>query len=63
MTEPIPIQVDFVDAKSVPTRGVFRLIFDVPIELADTALQALGGWPQPGTNRVCAVVLMNQSDC
>lgn len=58
--EPTPIQADFVDAKSVPTRGVFRLIFDVPIENADHALKALGGWPQPGTNRVCAAVLLQE---
>lgn len=60
MTDPTPIQADFVDAKSVPTRGVFRLIFDVPIEMADASLAALGGWPMPGTNRVCGIVVLKE---
>lgn len=64
MSKNQPIQADFTDAKSVPTRGVFRLMFDVPIEQADHVLKCLRGWPQPGSNRVCAIVLMDgENEC
>lgn len=53
-----PIQVDFVDAKMRSAQGTFRLSFDCPIEQADEVLKALGGFPQPGSTRVCAIVLM-----
>jgi hypothetical protein len=53
-----PITADFVDAKLRPMQGTFRLIFDVPIELADSVLRELGGFPQPDTNRVCAIKLL-----
>lgn len=57
--ESTPIQADFVDVKSVKTRSMIQLIFEIPIEEADNVMKALKGWPQPGTNRVCAIVLMD----
>lgn len=53
-----PISADFVDIKTVPTRSLLRLMFDVNLEDADTVLKALGGIPLPGENRICCIVLM-----
>lgn len=45
------VEATFVDLRTVKSRSVMQLIFEVPLERADAALQALGGIPQPGTDR------------
>ena len=45
------VEATFVDLRTVKSRSVMQLIFEVPLERADSALQALGGIPQPGTDR------------
>jgi hypothetical protein len=37
-----------------------KLIFEIPCQVADEALRALGGIPQPGTNRICGIVLLEE---
>lgn len=49
------IQADFVKPNHVPSRSVVQLIFEVPEEAADHAMAILGGYPQSGTNRWCAI--------
>ncbi len=41
------IRAAWADFKLVKTRQVAQLIFEVPIEAADTALRSLGGVPRP----------------
>jgi hypothetical protein len=45
------IEATFVDLRTVKTRAVLQIILELPLERADEALQALGGIPQPGTDR------------
>ncbi len=57
---PQPISADFVEIKTVNTRAMVKLIFEIPCQVADEALRALGGIPQPGTNRICGIVLLEE---
>lgn len=41
----------FSDFKLVKTRSCAQLVIEVPIELADSVLKALGGLPQPAKER------------
>lgn len=45
----------FADFKIIRTRSVCQLVIEVPLEQADAALAALGGVPQPATERPVAV--------
>ena len=45
------IRATFEDVKRVKTRKVWQLIFEVPEEDYDAAIQTLGGSPQSGTDR------------
>ena len=45
----------FADFKLVKTRGCAQLIFELPIEQADTALQTLGGLPRAATEVWAAI--------
>lgn len=47
----------FVDARSVKSRSVMQLVLELPIEQADAALKALGGWPRPAESRWVGVAL------
>ena len=47
----------FSEVKILKTRSVLQIIVEVPIENADEALKALGGVPQPGTERWVGVAL------
>jgi hypothetical protein len=44
---PIAFQATFADFRLVKGRKVCQLIFEVPIEQADSALSVLGGIPNP----------------
>lgn len=50
----------YSDFKLVRTRGVIQLIFEVPIEKADHALQALGGMPAQGASTWFAIAKMEK---
>lgn len=51
----------FHDCRPVKSRGQFQIVIEVPIELADDALRALGGVPQQGKERWVAVALLDPS--
>lgn len=55
MTDKPIIQADFVKPNLVPSRKVLQLVFEVPEEAADHAMAVLGGIPQSGKNRWCAI--------
>lgn len=60
MTERLAVTTGtFAHANAIKTRSTFQLIIEIPIESADRALEALGGWPQPGKERSVAVALLN----
>lgn len=58
MTDAPIIQADFVKPMPVPSRKVLQLVFEVPEEAADHAMAVLGGYPQSGENRWCAIALL-----
>jgi len=47
----------FVDARPVKTRSVLQLVLEVPIEEADAAMKALGGFPLPSESRWVGIAL------
>lgn len=60
MKDPAAIQATFSDFKTVKTRSVAQLVFEIPIEQADMALKALGGVPQPQAEQWVAVARLNE---
>jgi len=60
MTE--AILATFSDVKFIRTRSTMQLILELPIERADSSLKALGGVPQPGTERWVGVILAPTED-
>lgn len=58
MTDKPIIQADFVKPMPVPSRKVLQLVFEVPEEQADHAMEVLGGYPQSGENRWCGIALL-----
>lgn len=50
----------FSNIKPVPSRKVVQLVFEVPSEHADAALAALGGMPQPASERWCAIARLTE---
>lgn len=49
------IKATFSDFKIIKSRNVAVLHFEVPLEGADAALAALGGLPQPASERWCGI--------
>jgi hypothetical protein len=47
MTAPAAFQASFADFRLVKSRKVAQFVFEVPIEAADAAMAALGGFPRP----------------
>lgn len=47
MTQPAAIRATFVNVRPVASRGQVQLVFEVPSEDADHALNVLGGFPKP----------------
>lgn len=52
-------QARFVDYARVATRNAFKLIFEIPLENADKALEVLGGTPVTGKEKWCALALLD----
>lgn len=44
---PAAFRANFTSIKLVPSRGVMQLIFEVPSEMGQSAITALGGLPSP----------------
>ena len=55
------IQADFSATRIIAGRKCLSLVFEVPIEQADDVLKKLGGFPQPGSNRWCAIALLDET--
>lgn len=53
------IQATFSDFKLVRGRKVAMLVFEVPIEAADAALDTLGGLPRPDQEAWCGIARIN----
>lgn len=60
MEPPAAIRATFSDFKTVKTRSVAQLVFEIPIEQADTALKALGGVPQPQAEKWVGIARLNE---
>lgn len=58
MTDRAVIHAEFEEAKPVKTRKCLQIICEVPMERADEALEALGGFPIPGQSRPVAIALL-----
>ena len=58
MTDKAVIQAEFEDVKRVKTRKCWQLIFEVPEERYDDAMEALGGSPRTGESRPVAIALL-----
>lgn len=59
MASPAVIAGTFVDLRILASRSVARVTIEVPIERANEALAALGGFPVPGEARWVAVALLD----
>lgn len=55
MTAPAAFTATFSDWRLIKGRKVVQVVFEIPLELADQAYQALGGMPDPGKSVWCAV--------
>jgi hypothetical protein len=55
MTAPAAFQACFSDFRLIKGRKVAQLIFELPIEGCDAALEAMGGVPQPHEERWAAI--------
>lgn len=49
------IQATFADFRLIKGRKVAQLVFEVPIEAADAALDTLGGLPRPDQEAWCGI--------
>ena len=61
MTNPAAIAGTFAKIVPVTTRGQVQLVIELPIEGADEALKALGGYPQPGKEVPVAVARLTEA--
>ena len=52
-------QATYTDFRLIKGRKVVQLVFEVPLEGADAAYQALGGMPDPGKSVWCAVARLD----
>jgi hypothetical protein len=58
---PAAIQASFADFRLIKGRKTAQIILEIPIEGADAALAALGGIPQPHSERWVGVARLNGS--
>ncbi len=59
MTEAAAFRATFCDWRLVKTRGVVQVVFEVPIQDADHAYQALGGMPDYSQERWFGIAALN----
>lgn len=57
MTNPKAVLGTFSDAKLIKSRSVLQIVIEIPIEQADDAMKALGGFPLPAQERWVGVAL------
>lgn len=56
--EPRAVEGSYSEFQPIKTRGVIKLVVEIPIEKGDEAVRLLG-IPQPGNEKRCAVILLN----
>ena len=56
---PAAIRATFSDFKTVKSRKILQLLFEIPIEEGSRALEALGGIPHPGTEVWCGIARLD----
>lgn len=59
MTDAAAIAGTFANIVPVKTRSTVQIIIEIPVEAADAALKALGGYPQPGKEVPVAVARLH----
>lgn len=60
MTErPAAFRAEFVNLRNVQSRKVVQLVFEIPVEKTDEALNCLG-WPDAASPKVCAIAVLNE---
>lgn len=53
--KPAAFSAAYADIKTIKTRQVVQVIFEVPIEAAGHAYNVLGGWPDFGSEKWFAI--------
>lgn len=61
MSRPAAVKAVFADWKVIKTRATVQLVFELPIEKADEAYQALGGMPIAAREVWCGIARLNGS--
>ena len=56
---PAAFEACYSDFKLIRTRKVVQLIFEIPIEHANIALNALGGMPNPAADVWCGIAVLD----
>lgn len=57
---PAAFGAEYVDWKLIKTRGAVQIVFEVPIEKAGHAYEALGGMPAQGASTWFAIAKMEK---
>ena len=58
MSEPAAFTATYADIKTIKTRQVVQIVFEVPIEAAGHAYNVLGGWPDFASERWFVIARM-----
>lgn len=63
MTEkPAVFTATYADIKTIKTRQVVQVIFELPVEAAGHAYNVLGGWPDFSAERWFAIARLEKPD-
>lgn len=60
MNDRAAFQATYSDWKLVRSRKVVQVVFEIPLEQANTAFEALGGMPNPGAEIWCAIARLEK---
>lgn len=60
--KPAAFTASYADIKTIKTRQVVQIIFEVPVEAAAHAYNVLGGWPDFTSERWFAIARMEEPE-
>ena len=60
MEKPAAFTAAYADIKTIKTRQVVQVIFELPVEAAGHAFNVLGGWPDFAGERWFAIARMDE---
>jgi hypothetical protein len=60
METPAAFSATYADIKTIKTRQVVQIIFEVPVEAAGHAYNVLGGWPDFESERWFAIARLEK---